>query len=143
MNAITLNNDLTALFDKREDLKSQIDDLQKELKIVNNSLKDQFKDTAQMQLAQQGKDFGQTSMNSGDFKVTVDFRKKVLWDETILLRVLNSLDEDTARHLATVKYSVSEAKFQNATPDLKAALSEARTVELQGISVDLKRREEG
>tara|TARA_R100000458_G_C8238035_1_gene217829 strand:- start:327 stop:758 length:432 start_codon:yes stop_codon:yes gene_type:complete len=142
MNAITLNNDLTALFDKREDLKSQIDDLQKELKIVNNSLKDQFKDTAQMQLAQQGKDFGQTSMNSGDFKVTVDFRKKVLWDETILLRVLNSLDEDTARHLATVKYSVSEAKFQNATPDLKAALSEARTVELQGISVDLKRREE-
>jgi|TARA_R100000479_G_scaffold171620_1_gene115351 hypothetical protein len=142
MNAITLNNDLTALFDKREDLKSKIDDLQKELKIVNNSLKDQFKDTAQMQLAQQGKDFGQTSMNSGDFKVTVDFRKKVLWDETILLRVLNSLDEDTARHLATVKYSVSEAKFQNATPDLKAALSEARTVELQGISVDLKRREE-
>tara|TARA_R100000995_G_scaffold65722_1_gene34686 strand:- start:13 stop:444 length:432 start_codon:yes stop_codon:yes gene_type:complete len=142
MNAITLNNDLTALFDKREDLKSKIDDLQKEMKIVNNSLKDQFKDTAQMQLAQQGKDFGQTSMNSGDFKVTVDFRKKVLWDETILLRVLNSLDEDTARHLATVKYSVSEAKFQNATPDLKAALSEARTVELQGISVDLKRREE-
>ena len=142
MNAITLNNDLTALFDKREDLKSKIDDLQKELKIVNNSLKDQFKDAAQMQLAQQGKDFGQTSMNSGDFKVTVDFRKKVLWDETILLRVLNSLDEDTARHLATVKYSVPEAKFQNATPDLKAALSEARTVELQGISVDLKRREE-
>ena len=143
MNAITLNNDLTALFNKREDLKSKIDDLQKELKIVNNSLKDQFKDAAQMQLAQQSKDFGQTSMNSGDFKVTVDFRKKVLWDETILLRVLNSLDEDTARHLATVKYSVSEAKFQNATPDLKAALSEARTVELQGISVDLKRREEG
>ena len=143
MNSFNLSNDLTALFDKREDLKSKIDDLQKELKIVNNSLKDQFKDTAQMQLAQQGKDFGQTSMNSGDFKVTVDFRKKVLWDETILLRVLNSLDEDTARHLATVKYSVPEAKFQNATPDLKAALSEARTVELQGISVDLTRREEG
>ena len=142
MNSFNLSNDLTALFDKREDLKSKIDDLQKEMKIVNNSLKDQFKDTAQMQLAQQGKDFGQTSMNSGDFKVTVDFRKKVLWDETILLRVLNSLDEDTARHLATVKYSVPEAKFQNATPDLKAALSEARTVELQGVSVDLKRREE-
>ena len=81
-------------------------------------------------------------MNNGDFKITVDFRKKVLWDETILLRVLNSLDEDTARHLATVKYTVAEAKFQNATPDLKAALSEARTVELQGVSVDMKRREE-
>lgn len=142
MNAITLNNDLTALFEKREDLKSKIDDLQKELKIVSNSLKDQFEETAKMQLAQDGKDFGQTTMNNGDFKITVDFRKKVLWDETILLRVLNSLDEDTARHLATVKYTVAEAKFQNATPDLKAALSEARTVELQGVSVDMKRREE-
>jgi hypothetical protein len=128
MNAINLHNDLTALFDKREDLKSKIDDLQKELKIVNNSLKDQFEETAKMQLAQDGKDFGQTTMNNGDFKVTVDFRKRVIWDENILLRVLNSLDEDTAKHLAT---------------DLKAALSEARTVELQGVSVDMKRREEG
>ena len=142
MNVVSFPNDLTALFNKREDLKAQIDNLQKELKIVNKSLQDQFEETAKMQLSQQGKDFGQTTMNNGDFKVTVDFRKKVVWDEAVLLRVLNSLDEDTARHLATVKYSVAEAKFQNATPDIKAALSEARTVELQGVSVDMKRREE-
>ena len=142
MNVVSFPNDLTALFNKREDLKTQIDNLQKELKIVNKSLQGQFEETAKMQLSQQGKDFGQTTMNSGDFKVTVDFRKKVVWDEAVLLRVLNSLDEDTARHLATVKYSVAEAKFQNATPDIKAALSEARTVELQGVSVDLKRRED-
>ena len=141
MNSFNLSNDLTALFDKREDLKSQIDDLQKELKIVNNSLKDQFEETAKMQLAQQGKDFGQTSMNSGDFKVTVDFRKKVLWDETVLLRVLNSLDEDTAKHFATVKYSIAEAKFQNAPPEIRASLSEARTVSLQGVTVDIKKVE--
>jgi len=142
MNVVSFPNDLTALFNKREDLKTKIDNLQKELKIVNKSLQDQFEETAKMQLSQQGKDFGQTTMNNGDFKVTVDFRKKVVWDEAVLLRVLNSLDEDTARHLATVKYSVAEAKFQNATPDIKAALSEARTVELQGVSVDLKRRED-
>ena len=142
MNVVSFPNDLTALFNKREDLKTQIDNLQKELKIVNKSLQGQFEETAKMQLSQQGKDFGQTTMNSGDFKVTVDFRKKVVWDEAVLLRVLNSLDEDTARHLATVKYSVAEAKFQNSTPDIKAALSEARTVELQGVSVDLKRRED-
>ena len=142
MNVVSFPNDLTALFNKREDLKTQIDNLQKELKIVNKSLQDQFEETAKMQLSQQGKDFGQTTMNNGDFKVTVDFRKKVVWDEAVLLRVLNSLDEDTARHLATVKYSVAEAKFQNSTPDIKAALSEARTVELQGVSVDLKRRED-
>ena len=141
MNAISLPNDLTALFDKREDLKSKISDLQKELKIVNKSLQDQFEETAKMQLAQQGKDFGQTSMTNGDFKVTVDFKKRVVWDEATLLRVLGAMDDETARHLATVKYSVAEAKFQNATPDIKAALSEARTVELQGVSVDIKRKE--
>tara|TARA_R100000353_G_scaffold130295_1_gene92487 strand:- start:78 stop:509 length:432 start_codon:yes stop_codon:yes gene_type:complete len=141
MNAISLPNDLTALFDKREDLKSKISDLQKELKIVNKSLQDQFEETARMQLAQQGKDFGQTSMTSGEFKVTVDFKKRVVWDEATLLRVLGAMDDETARHLATVKYSVAEAKFQNATPDIKAALSEARTVELQGVSVDIKRKE--
>jgi len=143
MNIVHLSNDLGDLFNRREDLKSQIDNLQKQLKIVNKSLQDQFQQTAEMQLAQQGKDFGQTTMNSGEFKITVDFRKKVSWDEATLLRVLNSLDTDTAKHLATVKYTVAEAKFQNATPDLKAALSEARTVELQGVSVDIKRREEG
>tara|TARA_R100001510_G_scaffold21093_2_gene18444 strand:- start:1390 stop:1821 length:432 start_codon:yes stop_codon:yes gene_type:complete len=141
MNAISLPNDLTALFDKREDLKSKISDLQKELKIVNKSLQDQFEETAKMQLSQQGKDFGQTSMTSGEFKVTVDFKKRVVWDEATLLRVLGAMDDETARHLATVKYSVAEAKFQNATPDIKAALSEARTVELQGVSVDIKRKE--
>ena len=141
MNAISLPNDLTALFDKREDLKSKISDLQKELKIVNKSLQDQFEETARMQLAQQGKDFGQTSMTNGDFKITVDFKKRVVWDEATLLRVLGAMDDQTARHLATVKYSVAEAKFQNATPDIKAALSEARTVELQGVSVDIKRKE--
>ena len=141
MNAISLPNDLTALFDKREDLKSKISDLQKELKIVNKSLQDQFEETARMQLAQQGKDFGQTSMPNGDFKITVDFKKRVVWDEATLLRVLGAMDDETARHLATVKYSVAEAKFQNATPDIKAALSEARTVELQGVSVDIKRKE--
>ena len=141
MNAISLPNDLTALFDKREDLKSKISDLQKELKIVNKSLQDQFEETARMQLAQQGKDFGQTSMTNGDFKVTVDFKKRVVWDEATLLRVLGAMDDETARHLATVKYSVAEAKFQNATPDIKPALSEARTVELHGVSVDLKRKE--
>ena len=78
MNAINLNNDLTALFEKREDLKSQINDLQKSLKIVNKTLQNQFEETAQMQLAQQGKDFGQTTMNDGDFKVTVDFKKRVI-----------------------------------------------------------------
>jgi len=81
MNAMNNTNDLSALYNKREEIKSKIQDLQGELKILSNSLKDMFEDTAQMQLAQQGKDFGQTSMTSGDYKVTLDYRKRVEWDQ--------------------------------------------------------------
>ena len=68
MNAANIPNDLSALKTKRDDIKSKIDDLQYELKIINNSLKDMFEDTAKMQLSQQGKDFGQTTMDTKYFK---------------------------------------------------------------------------
>ena len=141
MNAMNMPNDLSALYNKREEIKSKIQDLQGELKILTNSLKDMFDDTARMQLAQQGKDFGQTSMTSGDYKVTLDYRKRVELDQDELVNALNGMDPDTARHFATVKYSVAEAKFQNAPPEIKASLSEARTVSLQGVTVDIKKVE--
>ena len=141
MNAANIPNDLSALKTKRDDIKSKIDDLQYELKIINNSLKDMFEDTAKMQLSQQGKDFGQTTMDTGDFKVSLDFRKRVDWDQDSLVNILNNMDEDTARHYVSVKYTIPEAKFQNAPPEIKASLSEARTVSLQGVTVDIKKVE--
>ena len=56
----------------------------------------------------------------------------------MLLKVLNSMDEDPARHYAQIKYTIPEAKYNNAPPEVKAALSEARTVYLQGVSVDIE-----
>lgn len=141
MNAANIPNDLSALKTKRDDIKSKIDDLQYELKVINNSLKDMFEDTAKMQLSQQGKDFGQTTMDTGDFKVSLDFRKRVDWDQDSLVNILNNMDEDTARHYVSVKYTIPEAKFQNAPPEIRGALSEARTVVLQGVTVDIKDKE--
>ena len=141
MNAANIPNDLSALKTKRDDIKSKIDDLQYELKIINNSLKDMFEDTAKMQLSQQGKDFGQTTMDTGDFKVSLDFRKRVDWDQDSLVNILNNMDEDTARHYVSVKYTIPEGKFQNAPPEIRVALQEERTVVLPGVTVDTKDKE--
>jgi len=111
------------------------------LKVVKNSIQDMFEDTARMQLAQQGKDFGQTTINAGAHKVTVDIRKRVEWNQDALIDAFNQMDPDTAKHYATVKYAVSEAKYKAAPPEIVGLLSEARTVHLQGVSVDIEDRE--
>lgn len=134
-------NDLSAIKEHRDNLKAQIASLQAQLKVSSNTLQDMYEDTARMQLAQQGKDFGQTTINTETHKVSLDFRKRVEWDQDKLKSILDSLDPDTARHYATIKLSIAEAKFQNAPPEIKAALSEARTVHLQGVSVDIQDRD--
>ena len=136
-----LYNDLSSMKERHDTLKMQIHDLQQQLKIVKNSIQDQFEETARMQLAQQGKDFGQTTINAGEHKITVDFKKRVEWDQEKLIEAFNQMDPDTARHYATVKYTVSEAKYKTAPPEVVGFLSEARTVHLSGVSVDIEDRE--
>ena len=136
-----LYNDLSAMKERHDTLKMQIHDLQQQLKIVKNSIQDQFEETARMQLAQQGKDFGQTTINAGEHKITVDFKKRVEWDQEKLIEAFNQMDPDMARHYATVKYAVSEAKYKAAPPEIVSFLSEARTVHLSGVSVDIEDKE--
>ncbi len=92
-NTVPQFNDLSSLKQRRDEIKSQIDELQQSMKIVNNSLRDMFEETDQMELAQQGKDFGQTTINTGDHKVTIDFRKRVDWDQDKLVEALNRFFE--------------------------------------------------
>ena len=136
-----LYNDLSAMKERHDTLKMQIHDLQQQLKVVKNSIQNMFEETARMQLAQQGKDFGQTTINSGEHKITVDFKKRVEWDQEKLIEAFNQMDPDMARHYATVKYTVSEAKYKAAPPEIVGFLSEARTVHLSGVSVDIEDRE--
>ena len=131
-------NDLTPVYERRNDVMQKISDLQKELKVINNSLIQQFEDQARQYLADKGKDFGQATLKADGFKITLDFRKKVDWDQDQLISALDAMDGDTAKHYASVKVSVSEAKFQQAPPEIKSALSECRTVLLQGTSVNIE-----
>lgn len=131
-------NDLSLLNNRRNEIKSKIDELRSELKVIDNTLIEMFDDEARSTLAAKGKDFGQVSIFASDHKITINHRKKVEWDQEQLARVLDQMDIETARHYATAKYTVAETKYQAAPPDIKAALSECRTVMLSGISVDIE-----
>lgn len=123
----------------KQELEKTILEAQEKVKLIKSEIESRYLERAQEKLRQEGKDFGSVTVNDGEYKVKVNVRKRVEWEPGMLIKVLNGMDEDTARHYAQVKYTVPEAKFNAAPPEIKAALSEARTVFLQGVSVDLER----
>jgi len=119
-------------------LEQDVVEAQEKIKAVKSELEARYLDRAQNSLRQHGKDFGAVTVQDGMHKVKFNLRKRVEWDEGKLLNALNSMDEDTARHYAKVTYSIPEAKYSTAPPEIQARLSDARTVHLQGISVSIE-----
>lgn len=122
----------------KNELDRIIVEAQEKVKLIKSELEGRYLERAQDTLRQQGKDFGSVTIEDGAHKLKVNVRRRVEWEEGMLLKVLNGMDEDTARHYAQIKYTIPEAKYNNAPPEVKAALSEARTVYLQGVSVDIE-----
>ena len=123
-------------------LKKELDQLivesQEKVKVIRNELENRYLGRAQDTLRQNGKDFGSVTIEDAVYKLKVNLRKRVEWDEGRLLNILNGMDEDTARHYVSVKYTIPEAKYNNAPPEIQARLSDARTVHLQGTSIDVE-----
>ena len=122
----------------KNELDRIIIEAQEKVKLIKSELEGRYLERAQDTLRQQGKDFGSVTIEEGAHKLKVSVRRRVEWEEGMLLNILNNMDEDTARHYAQIKYTIPEAKYNNAPPEVKAALSEARTVYLQGVSVDIE-----
>ena len=118
--------------------KDELQKTQEKIKAINNQITTRYQDAAQEKLHQQGKDFGSTTLYEGNLKIQFDFKKKVEWDQDKLVTILNKLDTETAKHYATAKYTIPEAKYTNAPPEIKGVLSEARTVSLQGVSASIE-----
>jgi len=135
-------NDLSLLFNRRQDLKNQIKNLQTELKVIDNTITEMFGDQAEHKLSMDGKDFGQVTLRDGDYTITYNKRKKVEWDQDALKNVLDRMDSESAAFYAKATFTVPEIKYHNAPPTVKAALSDCRTVMLQGISIDIKEEED-
>lgn len=139
MNNQNAINDPSLLFARLADLKDQIKDIQSEVKVIQNTIIDMYQDQTDAKLASDGKDFGQASVEDGDYKITIDKRKTVKWDQKKLKSILDLMDPDTAAHYAKLDITIPEAKYATATPEVRGALSMARTVELQGTSVTVKK----
>lgn len=121
--------------------KAELDLAKENIQSINNEILSRFQTAAQNKLHQQGKDFGSTTLYDKDLKITVNFKKKVEWDQQKLVTILNSLDAETARHYADARYTVPENKYTAAPPEIKSKLSDARTVHLQSISATVEGNE--
>ena len=129
---------LSELFMLKREQEQIVLEAQENIKLIKSELESRYAERAQDALRQGGKDFGSVTVNDGPFKVKFNFRKRVEWEQPVMLNILNGFDADTARHYVDVKYTIPEAKYNAAPPEIKGALSRARTVHLQGISVDLE-----
>ena len=88
----------------KQELEKTILEAQEKVKLIKSEIESRYLERAQDKLRQEGKDFGSVTVNDGEYRVKVNIRKRVEWEPGMLIKVLNSMDEDTARHYAQVKY---------------------------------------
>ena len=128
-------SDVHSLMLRKEYLTKQYEDSKAALENFNKNLENIYLDKAKKQLFSEGKDFGTVNFKDGDVSVKVELRKKTSWDQECLLNYLNTLPNDLAKHYSKVTITVPEARFINATPDIKKELRKHRTVDLQGVKI--------
>ena len=119
----------------KETLVRNYEQAKKELEDFNKSLETRYYDTGRDLLRQEGKDFGTATLIENNYKIKIEMRKKVEWDQSQLRDFLETLPPEEASHYAKVSITVPEAKFTNAVPEVQNKLKEFRTVSLQGVKV--------
>ena len=119
----------------KETLVRNYEQAKKELEDFNKALENRYSEPAKDLLRQEGKDFGTATLIENNYKIKVEMRKKVDWDQNKLRDFLETLPPQEASHYAKVSITVPEAKFTNAVPEVQEKLKEFRTVSLQGMKV--------
>ena len=127
------------LIKSRKSLEQELERSKEQLKIINEVFEHKFGNTARDRLREQGKDFGSTSiMVTNDIKLNATFRKKVEWDQVGLMKTLDTMDQQEARHYGKISVTVEERKYSTAPPSIKALLEPHRTVDLAGVTFKLE-----
>ena len=119
----------------KETLVRKYEQAKNELEDFNKSLETRYYDTGRDLLRQEVKDFGTATLIENNYKIKIEMRKKVEWDQSKLRDFLETLPPEEASHYAKVSITVPEAKFTNALPEVQDKLKEFRTVSLQGVKV--------
>lgn len=69
------------LLERREELRDIIDGHKKELSDINEKIQDTWLEQTRDALRANGKDFGTTTLVSGNKRLKATVRKKVTWDQ--------------------------------------------------------------
>lgn len=90
-----------------------------------------FEAAARAAYAEAQKDTGTVNLaapGSNMLSLKVEIDKKVEWDQTKLPAIFNKMTPENSRHYAKVAYSVPEAIYKAAPPDVQKTLATARTL---------------
>lgn len=124
------------LLERREELRDIIDGHKKELSDINEKIQDTWLEQTRDALRANGKDFGTTTLVSGNKRLKSTVRKKVTWDQEKLFDQLNKMSPENAKHYGKLVVSVEERKYTAAPPDIKNQLEDCRTVEMGSFSIE-------
>lgn len=89
-----------------------------------------YGEQAQAARLEAGKDFGVIHLKDGPLRVTVDQPKRVSWDQEQLAAIARRIAASGERveDYLDIEFSVSESRFNNWPPALRAQFEAARTV---------------
>tara|TARA_R110001599_G_scaffold182033_1_gene374949 strand:+ start:145 stop:585 length:441 start_codon:yes stop_codon:yes gene_type:complete len=131
------HNSIESLYKYKEELKNILEETKAKISSLNDVLTERYHNTARDKLADEGKDYGSTTLNEDGYKIKVTLSKKVTWDQEGLSREFSEMNPEDARHFAKLSYSVEEKKYNAAQPNIKSKLQTHRVVELRGTTIDI------
>lgn len=116
------------LADLQEQIFLQADQVKRRLSILDGALSIKYADQTKQAYRDKGQDTGRAHFVDGGIGVEIDTPKNVSWDQEKLMKALNNMAPDQAKHYAKMKVEVPENKFSSAPPDIKEILAPLRTV---------------
>lgn len=111
-------------------LDAAIDWLKKARTKFDVALEQCYGEQARTARLEAGKDFGVIHLSDGPLRVTADQSKRVSWDQPQLAAIARRIAAtgDAVEDFIDIEYSVSESRFNNWPPALRAQFEAARTV---------------
>lgn len=111
--------------------------------IVVTEITRRFSDSAKEALRQAGKSHGSISLPLQDgMSAKADVRQTVDWDSDKLMEIAKTMPWDRVVAMFKIKFSMSETIYKGiaaASPDIRKAIDDARTVKFSDPSVKLVR----
>lgn len=114
------------------------------LKKINNEILNRKDGELQALLKAKPEPYGTVNLTVAGRKVKFDFKKKVVWSQPELEKVVEQIRADggVVADYVKVAYEVPESKWKAWGDNIRAYFKDARTVSMQSVSISLDDGEE-